>query len=70
MQVKQMNTPLHTSLVTLFMHTLQAHHERVARATVRTTGNPTDGTRLSLPLGQGRAPLTALLGSWETQPSP
>jgi hypothetical protein len=33
MQVKQINTPLHTPLVTLHMHTLQAH----ARATVRTT---------------------------------
>jgi hypothetical protein len=34
MQVKQINNPLHTPLVTLLMHTLQAH----ARATVRTTG--------------------------------
>jgi hypothetical protein len=30
MQVKQINTPLHTPPVTLLMHTLQAH----ARATV------------------------------------
>jgi hypothetical protein len=34
MQVKQINTPLHTPQVTLLMHNLQAH----ARATVRATG--------------------------------
>jgi hypothetical protein len=34
MQVKQINTPLHTPLVTLLMHNLQAH----ARATIWTTG--------------------------------
>jgi hypothetical protein len=34
MQVKQINTPLHTPLVTLLMHTLQAHARACTRAVV------------------------------------